>query len=214
LVTDGGGNTTQQSRHFGTGLGESENVVNEEQHILTFFVTEVFGNGETSQSNTGTGSRGFVHLTKDQGTLGVTFELDDTGFHHFVVQIVTFTSTFTDTTEDRVTTVSLSDVVDEFLNQHSLADTSTTEETDLTTTSIRSQQIDNLDTSFEDFGSGRLINEFGSFSMDTTVSLGVDGTTFVNGFTDNVDDTTKDFLTDRNGDGSACVNDLLTTDKT
>jgi hypothetical protein len=59
-----------------------------------------------------------------------------------------------------------------------------------------------------------LINKFGSFGVDTTVSLGVDGTTFVNGFTDNVDDTTKDFLTDRNGDGSTSVNDLLATDET
>ena len=35
LVTDGRWDTTEKSRHFGTGLGESENVVNEEQHILT-----------------------------------------------------------------------------------------------------------------------------------------------------------------------------------
>lgn len=32
LVTDGRGDTTKQSRHLRTGLGESENVVDEEQH--------------------------------------------------------------------------------------------------------------------------------------------------------------------------------------
>ena len=32
LVTDGRGNTTEKSGHLGTGLGEAENVVNEEQH--------------------------------------------------------------------------------------------------------------------------------------------------------------------------------------
>ena len=42
LVTDGGGNTAKKSRHFGTGLGETENVVNEEQHILSFFIAEIF----------------------------------------------------------------------------------------------------------------------------------------------------------------------------
>jgi hypothetical protein len=32
LVTDGGGDTTEQSRHLGTSLGKSENVIDEEQH--------------------------------------------------------------------------------------------------------------------------------------------------------------------------------------
>jgi peptide chain release factor 1 len=97
LVTDGGGDTTEQGRHLRTSLSESENVVNEEQHILAFLVTEVLGNGEASKGDTGTGTRGLVHLTEDESDLGVTLELDDTGLNHFVVQIVTLTSTFTDT---------------------------------------------------------------------------------------------------------------------
>lgn len=32
LITDSRWDTTEKSRHFGTGLGETENVVNEEQH--------------------------------------------------------------------------------------------------------------------------------------------------------------------------------------
>jgi hypothetical protein len=64
-----------------------------------------------SQSDTGTSSRGFVHLTKHQGDLGFTIELDDGSFLHFVVQIVTLTSSFADTGEDGVTTVSLGNVV-------------------------------------------------------------------------------------------------------
>jgi len=111
LVTDGRGDTTQQGGHLGTGLGETENVVNEEQDILTLIVTEVLGNGQTSQGNTGTGTWGLVHLTEDQGDLGVTVKLDDTSLLHLVVQIVTLTGTLTDTTEDGVTTVSLGDVV-------------------------------------------------------------------------------------------------------
>jgi hypothetical protein len=59
-----------------------------------------------------------------------------------------------------------------------------------------------------------LINEFGSFSVNTTVGLGVDRTTFINGFTNNVDNTTKDFLTDGDSDGSTSINNLLTTDET
>jgi peptide chain release factor 1 len=214
LVTDSRGDTTQKGRDLRTSLGETENVINEEQHILTFIITEVFSDGQTGQGNTGTGSWGFVHLTKDKSTLGLTLELDDTSFNHFVVKIVTLTSTFTDTTEDGVTTVSLGNVVDQFLNQDSLTDTSTTEKTNLTTTSIRSQQIDNLDTSFQDFGGRGLVNKLGSVSVNGAVALGTDGTTLINGLTNDVDDTTKDFLTNGNGDGGTGINDLLATDET
>jgi len=32
LISDGGGNTTEQGGHFGTGWGEAENVVGEQKH--------------------------------------------------------------------------------------------------------------------------------------------------------------------------------------
>ena len=48
----------------------------------------------------------------------------------------------------------LGDVVNQLLNQDSLPDTSTTEETNLTTTSVGGEEVDDLDTSLEDL-SGR-----------------------------------------------------------
>lgn len=61
---------------------------------------------------------------------------------HFMVQIVTFTSTLADTSEDRVTTMSLGDVVNQLLNKHCLSDTGTSEEADFSTTGVRSEQVD------------------------------------------------------------------------
>ncbi|KAG0778356.1 hypothetical protein G6F21_013019 [Rhizopus arrhizus] len=76
---------------------------------------------------------GFVHLTK--GTLAVTIELDDTSVDHFVVKIdPPFSRTFAHTTENRVTTVSLGDGVDQPLRQHCLADTSTSPKSPTTST--------------------------------------------------------------------------------
>ncbi len=46
----------------------------------------------------------------------------------------------------------LSDVVDEFLDQDSFTDTGTSEETDFTTSGVRGQQVDDLNTSDQDFG--------------------------------------------------------------
>jgi len=66
---------------------------------------------QTSQGDTSTGSWRLVHLTEDQGDLGFTVEVDDTGLLHFVVQVVTLTGTLTDTSEDGETTVGLCDVV-------------------------------------------------------------------------------------------------------
>jgi hypothetical protein len=78
---------------------------------LTFLVTEVLGNSDTSKSDTSTGTWGLVHLTENQSDLGVTIELNDTGLLHFVVQIVTLTGTLSNTSEHGVTTVSLGNVV-------------------------------------------------------------------------------------------------------
>jgi hypothetical protein len=59
-----------------------------------------------------------------------------------------------------------------------------------------------------------LVNKLGSVSVNGAVALGTNGTTLINGLTNDVDDTTKDFLTDGNGDGGTSINDLLATDET
>ena len=188
LVTDGGRDTTEKGRHLRTGLGEAENVVDEEKHVLALLVTEVLSNGETSKSDTGTGTRGLVHLTEDESDLGVTLEVDDTGLNHFVVQVVTLTGTLADTSEDRETTVGFGDVVNQLLNEHSLADTSTTKETNLSTTSVGSEKIDDLDTSNQDLGRSRLVNELRGVGMDGKKLVALDRTTLIDGVTSDVDD--------------------------
>lgn len=64
-----------------------------------------------------------------------------------MIEIVSFSGSLSDTGEDGVTTVMLSNVVNKFLNEHSLSDTGTSEETNLTTSSIGSEEIDDLNTS-------------------------------------------------------------------
>ena len=43
-----------------------ENVVDEEEHVLTFLVAEIFGDGETGEGDTCTGAWGLVHLSVDE----------------------------------------------------------------------------------------------------------------------------------------------------
>merc|ERR1719447_1871407 len=119
-----------------------------------------------------------------------------------------------DTSEDRVTTMSLGDVVDKFHNEDSLADTSTTEETDLTTLGIWGNQVDDLDTSFEDFSRTDSIGKFWGICVDGGVEVGVDWTSFVNWFTNDIDDTAESGWTDWDLDWGTSVKDRLTTDQT
>jgi len=108
-----------------------------------------------------------------------------------VVQIVTLSGSLTDTGEDGVTSVGLGDVVDELLNEHSLSDTGTTEKSNLSSSGVRSEQVDNLDTGLEDLGGGRLVNEGWGIGVDGRHLDTLDRTTLINGVTDDVHDSTS-----------------------
>ncbi len=131
-----------------------------------------------------------------------------------MVQIVTLTGTLTYTSEHGVTTVSLGDVVDQLLDKHSLSDTRTAEETNLSTTSVRGEKIDDLDTGDENLGSGRLLDEFGRVGVDGAELVGLDGATLVDRVTSDVEDTAESGWSDGNGDGGASILGLGTTDET
>ena len=102
----------------------------------------------------------------------------------------------------------------QLLDEHSLADTGTSEETNLSTTSVGSEEIDDLDTSNKDFGGCGLLNELRGISVDGQELVALDGTTLVNGVTSDVHDTTKSGGTDGDGDGSTGVGSLGATNET
>jgi len=147
LISDSGGDTSEKGGHLGASLGETENVVDEKEHILVLLVTEVFGDGKSGETDTGTGTWGLVHLTVHKGGLGVVaLDIDDLRLDHFVVKIVSFTGALSDTSEHGVTTVSLGDVVNQLHDKDGFTDTGTTEKTNLTSTSVRGQKVNDLDT--------------------------------------------------------------------
>lgn len=102
----------------------------------------------------------------------------------------------------------------QLLNEDSLADTGTTEETNLSTTSVGGEQVDDLDTGNENLGRGGLLTEERGFGVDRGELVGLDGTTLVDGVTSDVDDTAKGGRADGNLDGSAGVDGGGTTDET
>ena len=103
---------------------------------------------------------------------------------------------------------------DELLNEHGLADTGTTEETNLTTTGVWGAQVDDLDTSDEHLSAGGLVHELWGFLVNWKLLLVLDGATLINWVTSDVDDTAKSTWADWNHDGRSRVGSGLSTDET
>ena len=80
LVADGRGDASQQGRHLAVGLGEAEDVVHKEQHVLALDVAEVLSHGQARQRHARARARGLVHLPVHQRALGqaaLLAQLDD-----------------------------------------------------------------------------------------------------------------------------------------
>src|SRR3546814_5063754 len=65
---------------------------------------------------------------------------DDAGVEEFVVKVVAFTGPLADAREHRGAAVTFGDVVDQFLDQHGLADAGTAEQADLAALGVRREQ--------------------------------------------------------------------------
>ena len=126
LVTHGGRHTAEQGRHLRTRLGETEDIVDEEEDVARALagvaVTEGFRERQAAQGHAGTGSRGFVHLAEDHRHLGflefllvyegeVPFAFfhrlvkgvavaDDVGFDHLAEEVVALAGTLAHAGED------------------------------------------------------------------------------------------------------------------
>uniref|UniRef100_A0A182N3R5 Transcription initiation factor TFIID subunit 8 n=1 Tax=Anopheles dirus TaxID=7168 RepID=A0A182N3R5_9DIPT len=215
LVTDSGRDTTEQGRHLRTGLREAEDVVDEQQHILTLLVTEVLGHSETGQGDTGTGARRLVHLAVHQRHLRrLVLQRDDTTLNHLVVQIVTLAGALSDAGEHGVTTVRLGHVVDQLHDKYGLADTGTTEQTDLTALGVRGQQIHHLDARYQDLLLDAHLDELGRLGVDGRRQVRVDRATLIDRLADHVDDTAERFRTHGDTDRRTGVVDPLSTHQT
>merc|ERR1719188_2851292 len=204
----------EQGGYFGTGLGEAENVVDKQEHILAFDVTEVLGDGQTGEGDPSPGTWGLVHLAVDEGDLGVgVVEGDNTTLNHLVVEIVTLPSPLADTGKDRVTTMTLGDVVNQLHNKDGLADTSTAEQTNLTSLDIRGQEIDDLDTGLQNLLGAAGLGHRRGLGVDGVEHVGLDRASLVDGLADDVDDAAEGAGADGHLDGGAGVVDGLTPDQ-
>ena len=148
LVSDRGWHPAQQSRDLGAGLGEPEDVVDEQQHVLTLNVAEVLGHGQRRERNAQPGAGRLVHLAEHQRGL-----LDDAGLPHLDDEAGALTSALPHAGEHRDATEVLRDPVDHLLDQHGLAHAGAAEQADLAARDIGGEQVDDLDAGLEHLAS-------------------------------------------------------------
>ncbi len=167
LVTDGRRHTTKEGGNFGACLGKAEDVVDEEKDVLAFFIAEVFGDGESRESDASASAGWFIHLAVDKAGFGEdAIAVGEFGFGHFVPEVVAFAGTLTDASENGVTAVMLGDVVDQFLEKNGFADASAAKESDLTALHVGSEQVDDLDAGLEHLDGGGLVFKLWGGAMD------------------------------------------------
>ena len=70
LITDGGRHAAEKRGNFRSGLHETENVVDEQQHVEVLLIAEIFGNGETGEADAQTRAGRLGHLPINQRTAG------------------------------------------------------------------------------------------------------------------------------------------------
>ena len=210
LVTHGRGHPAQQGRDLGACLGEPEDVVDEQQDVLVLDVAEVLRHRQTGESDAQTSARRLIHLAEHQG--GV---LEHLGLIHLVDEVVALTGTLPHTGEHRGATEVVGDTVDHLLDEHGLAHTGTTEQADLATLDVGSEQVEHLDAGLQHLGLRLQIIEVRSGAVDRPTLGDLQGRRVgVEHVTGDVPDVPLGDGADRNRDRCTGVAHLGTTTQT
>ena len=117
--------TAEKCGHLRTSLGEAEDIVHEQKHVLAL-IAEVLSFSQTSEADAQTRSRRFVHLAVNQAGL-----VDNAGVAHLEEQVGTLAGTLAYAGEHGRAAVLLSEVVDKLLNDNGLADACAAEQAGL-----------------------------------------------------------------------------------
>src|SRR3990167_6983410 len=201
LITYGGRHPAQQCGYFGSRQGVTVDVVNEQQNV-TAFVTEFFRHGQTGQGHAQTVAGWLVHLAVHHRYLGIAEGLgvNNTGFLHFVVEVITFAGPLTHTGKHRQTGVLGSDVVDQFHHVHGLAHAGATEQTHFTALGERTYQVDNLDAGFQQLVTGCLLSISRGLAVNRHAFLFADGAALVDRIAQHIHDAAERFEAHRHAD--------------
>ena len=199
LVTHGGRRAAQQGGHFRPRLGETENIVNEQQHVLMLLVTEVFRHRQGGQGYAQTGAGGFIHLSVHQRHLGFFrfLQVDDSGFYHLIVQVVPLTGAFPHPGKNGEAAARLGNVVDQLHDEHGLAYPRTPKGTDFAAFQEGADKVNYLDARFQHFRAGGLFVQRRSAAVDALHTGAGESAALVHSFPQHIENTSQHALPHR-----------------
>ncbi len=154
LVADRRRHPAEERRDLGAGLGEAEDVVDEEEDVAALLVAEVLGHRQAGQADAQAGPGRLVHLAEDEGRLR-----DDARLGHLLDQVVALARALAHAGEDGDAGVLLGDVADQLLDDDGLADAGAAEDADLAALLERADEVDDLEAGLEDLDLGGLLVE-------------------------------------------------------
>ena len=148
-------------------------------------------------SHSGTGR--LVHLPEDKRRV-----LDNTGLRHLVIEVISLTRTLSHTGKNRISAMLCCDISNQFLNQDRLSHTGTPEEADLSALRIGGNQVNDLDSGFQDLLHRALLGKGRRFSVNFPSFLCRNRVFSVNGLSQNIKESSESFLPYRNSNPSPC----------
>ena len=117
--------SSQQSRYLRPCLSKSKDIINKEQYIFPFLISEIFCHRKSRQSNSRPWSRSFVHLSIHHRRF-----IKHPRFLHLVIKIVSFSGSLSHSSYYRYSTMLCSNIVDELHHHDRLSYTSPTKKSD------------------------------------------------------------------------------------
>src|SRR5256712_13378894 len=116
LVADGRRDAAKQRRDLAAREHVAEDVVDEQQYVLTELVPEVLGKRETGQAHPGARTRRLIHLAENERRF-----VDDPRLIHFQPEAVALAGTLSDAGEDAEAAMLLSDIAEQLHHDYGLA---------------------------------------------------------------------------------------------
>ena len=120
-----------------------------------------------------------------------------------MIQVISLSCSFTYSGKYGIAAVLGCDISDQLLDQDCLTYTSTAKKSDLSTLLVRTEKVNNFNTSFQQLLLCGLLYKFGSRSVNRLIAYSFGSRLIINGITKYVKDTPQCVLTYRYTDGSA-----------
>ena len=193
LIAHGRRHAAEKRGNFRARLHETENVVDEEQHVEMLLVAEIFRDGQAGEADAQTrpGRLGHLAVNQSRARLFRIARHDDAAFGHFQPQVVAFARAFADAREHGNAAVLHRDVVNQLHDENGLAHARAAEKTNLAALQIRLDQVDDLDSRLKHFERRGLIFERRRRPVNRIVRIADDGPELIDGFPKNVHHAAK-----------------------